>query len=251
MKLVAPSFRLRPEVAAKLGYYVYVYVDPRNGEIFYVGKGRRDRVYAHMKETRNSAKRRRIRAICAKKGRKPRIDILAHGITDQQAVLRVEAAVIDALGLEEQLTNEIRGQGAAKWGRTPLAELEFQYAAKPTTVTDPCILIRPNQLYRTGMSKQELYEATRGIWKMGLRRKKAVYAMAVYEGVVRQVYRIFRWYTAGTTRYRTRTFTLAKRRRRWEFTGSVATTLSRRYKGRSVRAYFPAHSQTSFTYVNC
>ncbi|MGI9440198.1 MAG: hypothetical protein ACR2OT_04365, partial [Parvibaculales bacterium] len=36
-----------PEVAKQLGYYVYRLIDPRNGETFYVGKGKNDRVFEH------------------------------------------------------------------------------------------------------------------------------------------------------------------------------------------------------------
>ena len=32
-----------------LGYYVYALVDPRDGKIFYVGKGHDDRVFAHAR----------------------------------------------------------------------------------------------------------------------------------------------------------------------------------------------------------
>jgi hypothetical protein len=37
------------EVAKKLGYYVYRLIDPRNGETFYVGKGKCDRVFQHAR----------------------------------------------------------------------------------------------------------------------------------------------------------------------------------------------------------
>lgn len=37
-------------VAEKLQTYVYRLIDPRDGETFYVGKGRGDRVFAHIRE---------------------------------------------------------------------------------------------------------------------------------------------------------------------------------------------------------
>ena len=36
-------------VSQKLGNYVYRLIDPRNGEAFYVGKGKGNRVFAHVR----------------------------------------------------------------------------------------------------------------------------------------------------------------------------------------------------------
>ncbi len=38
-----------PEVIKKLHYYVYRLIDPRNGETFYIGKGKDNRVFAHAR----------------------------------------------------------------------------------------------------------------------------------------------------------------------------------------------------------
>lgn len=39
--------RFSEEVCERLGNYVYRLIDPRNGETFYVGKGRNNRVFDH------------------------------------------------------------------------------------------------------------------------------------------------------------------------------------------------------------
>lgn len=39
--------RFPEEVCEKLGNYVYRLIDPRNGETFYVGKGKNNRVFDH------------------------------------------------------------------------------------------------------------------------------------------------------------------------------------------------------------
>jgi len=50
-----------PGVKEKLLHYVYVYVDPSNDEIFYVGKGKGDRCFAHLSEKSDGDKIQRIK----------------------------------------------------------------------------------------------------------------------------------------------------------------------------------------------
>lgn len=38
-----------PDVVAQLSYYVYRLIDPRDGQTFYVGKGKENRVFQHVK----------------------------------------------------------------------------------------------------------------------------------------------------------------------------------------------------------
>src|SRR5437773_776048 len=90
-------------------------------------------------------------------------------------------------------------------------------------VDEPAMLFRISKTYQPGMSDEELYDATRGIWvARGAQKDNARFAMAVYRGVVREVYRIDRWYPAGTTSYHTRRFTPEQTIGRWEFVGEVA-----------------------------
>ena len=131
-----------------------------------------------------------------------------------------------------------------------LDELRSYYGAKPVSVTHPALLIRINKLYRHRMSAEELYEATRGIWKVGQRRENARLALAVFEGVVREVYEIEQWFPAGTLSYATRTLTSPSGR--WEFQGRPAPTSVREtYFGRSVRTYFSRGQQSPLVYVKC
>ena len=57
-------------------YYVYVYIDPRNFEEFYYGKGTGSRSHAHLQDVGDSVKVARIKAI-QKEGLEPIIRIIA------------------------------------------------------------------------------------------------------------------------------------------------------------------------------
>lgn len=238
-----------PVVAQRLGYYVYLYTDPRNQRVFYVGKGQGGRVLKHLLADDGSRKAQVIEEL-RQAGLEPQIDILAHRLPSEEAALRIEAAVIDLYGLGE-LTNVVRGWKSVELGRIPLPQLVTYYAAEPVEVIDPALLIRINLLYRHGMSESELYEATRGVWKLGERRNRARYALAVFEGVVREVYTVEAWYPGGTLTYSTRPAADVDAPDRWEFEGRVAPkTVRSRYVDRSVAAYFKRGQQSPVVYVN-
>ncbi len=242
--------RLPPGVAEHLGHYVYLYIDPVTGRPFYVGKGKGARVLAHMNVTGESRKAQRIAEL---KSRKlvPRLEILAHGLPSEEVAFRIEAAVIDLLGLDD-LTNLVSGWKSLQFGRIPLNELIVYYGARPVDITHPALLIRINRLYRHGMSGNALYDSTRGCWKLGSRRETAKFALAVFHGVVREVYRIEKWHQAGTTECRSGLFPDRRPSSRCEFTGYVAPPKIRdRYFGKSVEQYFRKGQQSPVVYVNC
>ena len=239
--------RFSPDVARELRHYVYVYVDPDTDEVFYVGKGRGDRAFFHLDDTSETEKCARVRAIRAR-GREPIIEILAHGLPDEASAYRVEAAAIDLLGID-QLTNVVRGWRSGTYGRMTVEQVEALYGADEIEIIHPAILIRINRRFRYGMAPIELYDATRGIWRVGARREQARFALAVFEGVVQEVYEIRGWYLAGAT--------LSTRGdleddERSEFVGSIAPEdVRRRYRYRAVRSYLAPGAQNPITYVNC
>jgi len=219
------------DMANTLKCYVYVYSDPRNGKPFYVGKGQGNRVFAHLDDPTDTEKTATIKAI-REFGAEPQIDILRYGLTEAEASL-VEASAIDLIGLPH-LTNRVAGHHARSFGRIGSTELIQMLSAKPVTVRHKSLLITINRLFRSNMSKEELYKATRGIWKLGARRENAEYGMAVYQGVVREVYRIESWHPAGTLPYKTRDLKAFKGNGRWEFEGTIATEIRDKYIGNFV-----------------
>ena len=65
----------KPSVKEALGYYVYALVDPRDNKIFYVGKGKGDRVFQHAEEKNQSLKLGKPVTCC----------ILRHKLTEETA----------------------------------------------------------------------------------------------------------------------------------------------------------------------
>lgn len=241
--------QLPQSVAKKLGHYVYLYINPESGDVFYVGKGKGKRALSHLNGGSNSAVGKAIHEL-RQRGLEPRVEILIHNLRDELEALKVEMAAINLLGLEN-LVNEVSGHHSSQLGRMNLDQIRSLYLRKPAKITDPVILIRVAKAFRYDMSANELYDFTRTAWAVGLRREKAQYALAIYDGIVREVYKISQWLPAGSTFVNYRP-TGNRHGTRWEFVGVVADERIRnKYVNRDVTKYFKQGSQNPVFYVNC
>ena len=92
-------------------YYVYVYIDPRNFEEFYYGKGKGVRKISHLSDDNDDKTVKRIREI-EKSGLKPIIKVIAANLTENEAFL-IETTLIWKLG--RSLTNIVEGQFSEKF----------------------------------------------------------------------------------------------------------------------------------------
>lgn len=235
-------------VAHRLRHYVYLYINPIDEQVFYVGKGRGNRAFVHLDDPGPSAKAELIAEI-RQAGHEPRIEILVHGLESEEVALKIEAAVIDLFG-PDRLTNEVRGYHSRSHGRMQLAQVKAIYEARPAEIAEPALLIRVNKLYRYTMTPLELYEATRVAWKIGPDRDKVKFAMPVYAGVIREVYEIQAWFPEGST-FLSRKTPNPPAPNRWEFIGRIAgDSIRKKYLYRSVAHYFPKASQNPILYVN-
>ena len=116
------------------------------------------------------------------------------------------------------------------------------------SITDPVIILRITQLWEPGITHLRLYEATRGVWRTGVRRMKARYALSVADGRVREVYSIRHWYPGGTLKYKTRPLVDVNRTDRWEFSGEIAPDdIRNKYLGKILT--FPLGSANPVSYA--
>ena len=170
------------EVVDELRYYVYRLIDPRNGETFYVGKGKGNRVFAHCKALENeiedeaSEKLTRIREII-NTGFEVGHVIHRHGM-DEKTAFEVEAALIDAY---PGLSNLAGGFGNADRGVMHADEIIERYQMEEAKFEHKALLINVNH----SSESSSLYEATRYAWKISVKKaKRADVVLAVTRGTI-------------------------------------------------------------------
>ena len=117
----------------------------------------------------------------------------------------MEAAAIDLIGFEN-LTNKVIGHGSRKAGRMTVQEVQARLETEKVEHFDvPGVLIKITDSFPDSASRtdQELYDATRGLWKMSIdqAQERARYVFAIYGGVIREVYEVSQWLPANSTMY--------------------------------------------------
>lgn len=118
-------------------------------------------------------------------------------------------------------------------------------------ITEPAITISINKTYPLVKDERELYDYTRGIWKVDrARAENAEIALAVYKGEIVEVFEIRSWHPARTTPYESdRDFLGTDPKGRSEFVGTVARGFIRhKYVGKRIegRSY-----GSPIRYYNC
>ena len=105
-------------VCEKIGYYVYVLKNPRNSEIFYIGKGKGNRVFQHLAcalETKDESDKLNLIREILNEGKNVEYYILRHGLATEKEALEIESACIDLIGLDN-LTNKVKGHNSWESG---------------------------------------------------------------------------------------------------------------------------------------
>ncbi|MCD5421093.1 hypothetical protein LRS71_16275 [Rhodococcus pyridinivorans] len=254
---------LTPHVCAQLGTYVYVLVDSRDNTIFYAGKGRGNRIYAHVWEALGqTAKLAQLPSAApgeddssavtsAKIDRIHRIHeagyavehwVVRHRITpgdnDDAAAFQIEQGLIDALRMLDRdrdddepvvSTNLVGGHSDTGHGVMRVEELAVLYGAEPAPLPlpQPSVVLRVNAAADAALSDEQIYEAARGDWRAAdVLNIDGLLAFVIAHDVIRAVFRVESWSKAGPT----------KTGQKWKFTGHIAEHADAAYRGKLLRA---------------
>ena len=119
------------------------------------------------------------------------------------------------------------------------------------------LFIKINQRYKENMTEEELYEATRGIWKLDLVRcnNDIKYVLALYKNTILEIYKVDQWFKAGETNYNTRTPDLnaPSAKGRIEFVGKIAYDLNdirSQLIGQNVSRYYKRGEANPAKYIS-
>lgn len=192
----------------KLGQHVYILRDPRDGKVFYVGKGGglidktgNNRVCQHFTEaafsTVQNSKINRIRDIW-QSGERVDWFIIRHNLTNTNEALEIEAALIDAFEVSQNGTtyNLQRGHNSADRGLLSPDDV-LKYGA---TKVSPCkpfsrVFIFPISSARSRGIQP--YPATKEAWAMGgqyCNKQEGDLAVGINCGVSEGVFEIEKFY---------------------------------------------------------
>lgn len=189
-----------PEIQKKLNYYVYRLIDPRNGETFYIGKGKGNRVFSHVQGTIKED------SLCEKMSRIREINItgfeVAHVIhrhgMDESTAFEVEAALIDAYS---GLTNILDGHGNSDCGVMHADEIIKRYSAETAEFEHKAILISINR----SATEISMYEATRYAWRLNKRKaEQAEIILPTMQGLIVGAFIAEKWLEATAKNFPSR-----------------------------------------------
>lgn len=200
-----PSIKLFSEKAVEQlnGFYVYALIDPRNNQVFYIGKGIGNRVFSHEIESGKSpksekAKLKRIQEIEAAGFDVKRI-IVNWSMTESEA-FAAEAALINMFSFlsADMLTNAVAGHHVHE--AMTVEDFDLLYGAehlKQEDIQHSIMVIKINKLYRKGMNPKELYDIVRGNWRASMasiQKRNVEYVFGVYNQLIVAVYKPDEWH---------------------------------------------------------
>ena len=186
----------------ELGAYVYKLIDPRDGKVFYIGKGRNNRVFDHVYDTakymreieeENLDEESQVDVVSEKINtimeiKNAGLDVIyvihRHGLSDEEAIL-VESVLIDDYN---GLTNLQSGRGSKDKGPMNALQVEKLYNLEKIEEFDEADKVLVIKIKENGT---DYYEQGRKYWVLNLdRARQAKTAVIVVNGEVKRVVNI-------------------------------------------------------------
>ena len=115
-----------------MSYYIYILIDPRNNQPFYVGKGTGNRAYQHIKlkdGNNNPYKDRKIKNIL-KENLEVKVDFLHTDIENETDAYLLEEQEIKRIGINNLTNITANAQPPSKLGWKPTAQTLAKRSAK-------------------------------------------------------------------------------------------------------------------------
>ena len=182
-------------------YYVYGLIDPRSKQIFYIGKGAKNRVFEHEKESLGSpvSEKLKLKTILEIKDSGLEVEkiIINSNLTEEEA-FAAEASLINAFNYvsDAGLTNIVAGHHST--GAFSVDEYEKINGAvelEEKDIKHKILVVKINQLYQPCMDEEELYNTVRSNWNASMKNVKAVeYVFGVYKSLIVAVYKPSEWF---------------------------------------------------------
>lgn len=185
------------------GFYVYALIDPRNNQVFYIGKGTGNRVFSHEIESYKSPKSEKAKLQTIREIEGAGLDvkrlIINWGLTESEAFI-AEATLINLANYlsADTLTNAVAGHHVHE--ALTVDDFEIIYGAENLQSKDirhNILVIKINKLYHRDMNEKELYDVVRGHWRASLntiRTRNIEYVFGVYNQLIVAVYKPDEWH---------------------------------------------------------
>ena len=182
-------------------YYVYGLIEPRSKQIFYIGKGTKNRVFNHEKESLSipDSEKLKLKTIADIKGDGIEVEkiIINSNLTEEEA-FAAEASLINAFNYVNNagLTNIVAGHHS----KEALSVDEYEringaVLLEEKDIRHKILVIKVSKFYKKGMDEKTLYETVRGVWRVSKEKVKEVeHVFGVYNSLIVAVYKPSAWF---------------------------------------------------------
>ena len=168
---------------------------------FYIGKGTKNRVFEHEKESLGSpdSEKLKLKTIADIKNAGFEVEkiIINSNLTEEEA-FAAEASLINAFNYvgDAGITNIVAGHHSAE--ALSVDEYERINGAAPLEEKDirhKILVIKINRLYQRGMDEKVLSDAVCGVWRVSKEKVRTVeYVFGVYNSLIVAVYKPSEWF---------------------------------------------------------